>query len=251
MSARRRNGIRNNQTKDMSFNIKNTFATAFGARGLQERKGSDRRAPLRAPQTNHKYGVFDHSDELLARTSSSVAVRRAQNFQATLNETLSFLQTQEAALERFQQLFTETQSCLLTADTTAMAEFHSSFESLVDEKFNGINLFSKDSNGGAFYMDTQEASDSVAIHRPEFGIEPDNLNKQDLEKLATMVVEALFENKKEQNHLRDLFGTVAMPSPVETEKSATLSKNYFLQNSKTALQAQANSAHDAVLRLFN
>ena len=235
----------------MSFIIKNNTATPLGARGLQERRGSDRRAPLRSIQTTNKYGVFDHSDELLARTSASIEVRRAQDFQATLNETLSFLQTQEAALERFHKLFTDSQSCPITNDPDVKAGFQSDFSTLAGEKFNGLNLFHQASNDGDFYMETPESIDSIRIHRPEIDIPSDNLSEQDLEKLATIVVEALFENKKEQNHLRDLLGTEAMPNPAAAEKSATLSKNYFLQDSQTALRVQANSAHNAVLRLFN
>ena len=236
----------------MSFIIKNHTATPLGARGLQERRGSDRRAPLRSNQTTNKYGVFDHSDELLARTSASVEVRRAQDFQATLNETLSFLQTQEAALERFHKLFTNSQSCPVSEDPSARAEFQSDFATLADEKFNGLNLFHHDlDDDGDFYMETPETMDSIRIHRPEIGFQPDHLSDQDLEKLATLVVEALFENKKEQIHLCDLLGNEATPNPAVAEKSATLSKSYFLQDSQTALRVQANSAHDAVLRLFN
>ena len=235
----------------MSFIIKNNTATPLGARGLQERRGSDRRAPLRSTQTANKYGVFDHSDELLARTSASVEVRRAQDFQASLNETLSFLQTQEAALERFHKLFTNSQSCPITEDPAAKAEFQSDFATLAEEKFNGLNLFHHASNDGDFYMETPETMDAIRIHRPEIDIQRDNLSEQDLEKLATIVVEALFENKKEQSHLCDLLSSQAMPNPAAAEKSATLSKSYFLQDSQTALRVQANSAHNAVLRLFN
>jgi len=235
----------------MSFIIKNNIATPLGARGLQERKGSDRRAPLRSTQTTHKYGVFDHSDELLAITSASVEVRCAQDFQATLNETLSFLQTQEAALERFHKLFTSSKSCPITDDPAAKADFQSDFATLAEEKFNGLNLFNHASKDGDFYMETPESIDSIRIHRPEIDVQPDKLSDQDLEKLATLVVEALFENKKEQIHLCDLLASESMPSPAAAEKSATLSKCVFLQDSQTALRVQANSAHNAVLRLFN
>ena len=80
--------------------------------------------------------MFEDLDDLLVSTQTSTAIRRAQNFQASLSDSYSFLQTQDIALEHLQKLVDHESEILDGQDPSTDPEFLQVFHSLADEKFN-------------------------------------------------------------------------------------------------------------------
>jgi hypothetical protein len=236
-----------NKTKDMSFIIKSNASSAFAARGLQERHAHDRRTEHRPnPTSRHQESLSDSCD-LTHSGKSAAAIREAGYFQARLNESLSFLQTQDSALGQIQNLF---------VNSPEQQDFLETFESLTGEKFNGFDLFTHDGEEQPLFVQASEIADMVCIHRPLMSAESPSASLQEA------VLAAREENQKEQAKLREISVSTAKiqlcpdmaAEKISTAQSAketiTRSQKYVLSDAATALSGQANSAHEAVLRLF-
>ncbi len=171
--------------------------------------------------------------------------------QSYLSEKLSFLETQEAALECLQ--------AILLADIasedlqSSPAEFSSLYHELAGEKFNGTALFSKEPEEGLLYAESPESNDSVCIKR--FYLDP---KTEPLESLLEHVNNALDENRGEQEQILNLIttshraGHVDSPIPnIETiQKTIQSSTEEALHDPRKALAVQANANCAIVWRLF-
>jgi hypothetical protein len=232
----------------MSFIIKTNASSAFAARGLQERHAHDRRPEHRPNLASSHQGALSDSCDLTHSGKSAAAIREAGNFQARLNESLSFLQTQDSALGQIQNLF---------VNSPERQDFLDIFESLTGEKFNGLDLFTHNGEEQPLFVQALESEEAVCIHRPLINRESPAAALQEA------VLSAREENQKEQAKLRKISdsSTKIHPCPdmaaskISTAQSAketiTLSQRYVLADATTALSGQANSAHEAVLRLFS
>ena len=251
----------------MSFIINNNSGNARTAQRIQERNANNRRnsqSPLKA--MNH-HGAFDDSNELLFPIKASAAVRRAQNFQASLSDSLSFLQTQEIALERLQKLIEENSKSPVNS---SHLDFEKLFQAIADETFNGLELFSHQNEDHAFYLESSESNDSISINRPclpspkqsgFYLIEGDSESPAELQMVLKKVTEARIENKKEQAKLQELsamknllegnLDVEKIQNPQIAQRAISLSKSDVFADARIALPIQANAAHAAVLRLFN
>ena len=232
----------------MSFIIKTNASSAFAARGLQERHAHDRRPEHRPNLASRHQGALSDSCDLTHSGKSAAAIREAGNFQARLNESLSFLQTQDSALGQIQNLF---------VNSPERQNFLDIFESLTGEKFNGLDLFTHNGEEQPLFVQALESEEAVCIHRPLISMESPAAALQEA------VLSAREENQKEQAKLREISDSSAKIHPcpdmaaskISTAQSAketiTLSQRYVLADATTALSGQANSAHEAVLRLFS
>jgi hypothetical protein len=231
----------------MSFTIKTNNASAFAANGLQERHAHDRRTEHRPHHPARHHGALNDSCDLTHSGKTGASIREAGDFQAHLNESLSFLQTQDSALGQIENLF---------VNSPEHEDFLHIFESLTGEKFNGLDLFSHDSEGQPLYVQTPESAETVCIHRPLMSAESPAAS------LHEAILAAREENRKEQAKLREISDSTARsharleitaPKISNTEsakQTAALSQQRLLADASTALTGQANSAHEAVLRLF-
>lgn len=249
----------------MSFIINNNSGNAQAAQRTQDRNANNRRnsqSPLK-PVSHH--GDFNDSHELLYPIKASAAVRRAQNFQASLSDSLSFLQTQEVALEQLQKLIE------VSSKNPANAlhqDFEHLFQAIADETFNGMELFSHQSADNAFYFESSESDDSISINRPSLphSNQPgfyliSSESPGEWQMLLKKVTEARIENQKEQKKLQELsaekglrmenLGVDKIQSPYVAERAISFSKTNVFADARIALPIQANAAHEAVLRLFN
>lgn len=237
-----------NKTKDMSFIIKTNASSAFAARGLQDRHAHDRHTEHRPHLASRHQGTLSDSCDLTHSGKAATAIREAGHFQARLNESLSFLQTQDSALGQIQNLF---------VNSAEQHDFLDIFQSLTGEKFNGLDLFTRNGEEQPLFVQAQESEDAVCIHRPLINVESPAAS------LHEAVLAAREENQKEQAKLREISDSTAKIHPcpemvgskISTAQSAketiALSQRNVLTDAATALAGQANSAHESVLRLFS
>jgi hypothetical protein len=237
-----------NKTKDMSFIIKSHASSAFAASGLQERHAHDRRPANRSNLAARPQGSLTDSCEMTQAGKAAAAIREARDFQSRLNESLSFLQTQDSALGQIESLF---------ANSPEGQDFLEVFESLAAEKFNGLDLFTQSGDEQPLFVQTPESTATVCIHRPLLTAESPTAS------LSETVRAARVENHIEQAMLRDIsissadihsltdMGAEKISTPQSAKESIARSQKYVLSDSAVALSSQANSAHEAVLRLFS
>lgn len=232
----------------MSFTIKTNNASSFAANGLQERHAHDRRTEIRPHHHSARpQGSPNDSCDLSHSGKSGASIREVGDFQAHLNESLSFLQTQDSALGQIENLF---------VTSPEHEDFLHIFEALTGEKFNGLDLFSHDSEDHPLYVHTPESAESVCICRPLLSVE----NPASV--LHESILAAREENRKEQTRLREILDSTAksripvelasprISNPESAKQTAAVSQQRLLTDASTALTGQANSAHEAVLRLF-
>lgn len=227
----------------MSFIIKTNASSAFATSGLQERHANDRQhAGRRLVRATTPQGLFGDSCDLTHVGTGAAAIREEAAFQARLSEHLSFLQTQDAALGQIQNLL---------ANCTEHQDFLDLFETLTGEKFNGLDLFTRDGVEQPLYVSGPNTEDSVCIHRPLVSAEcPFNA-------LQEAIREAREENQKEQVRLREISASIRSQSGVKisdtdsARETMCRSQMHVLSDASSAISGQANSAHDAVLRLFS
>jgi hypothetical protein len=232
----------------MSFIIKTNTSSAFAARGLQERHAHDRHTEHRPNLASRHQGALSDSCDLTHSGKSAAAIREAGDFQARLNESLSFLQTQDSALGQIQNLF---------ANSPEQHDFLDIFESLTGEKFNGLDLFTHNGEEQPLFVQAAENEEAVCIHRPLISVESLTAS------LHEAVHAAREENQKEQAKLREISDSCAKIHPCpdmaaskisnaqSAKETIALSQRDVLTDAATALSGQANSAHEAVLRLFS
>ena len=232
----------------MSLEISKDPSGTCPTRGLGERSARERRHEGRLQPRNHRGEAFEGADDFCQNARTAHAIRRAQDFHASLEDSLAFLQTQDAALERLQQL--------LEMDGADRAEL----EAITGESFNGLHLFDCDGDEGVVYMNSPESEDCVHLNRPRLGA--DCFQAAGIESLKNEVTSARDENHKEQKTLAEIL--LATPAcaleadlthgHLETTESAGQTafrtRESVLRDARLALGAQANAAHSAVLRLF-
>ena len=242
----------------MSFTINTNLATTCNAIGAQGKNAQERRVPQHNSKPTRNYGVFEDSDELLMSTHTSTAIRRAQNFQASLSDSYSFLQTQDIALEHLQKLVDHESEILDGQDSSADPEFLQVFQSLAAEKFNSLSLFSHGNDEDPLYLESTESQASVRLNRPRLVATP-----TDMQSLTQHIALARSENQRERKNILQLaeaplktldipvIHTGKIPSTDAAKETAAEYKNRVLLDAQAAISVQANANRESVLRLFN
>lgn len=235
----------------MSLEISKDPSGTCPTLGLGERTARERRHEGRLQPRNRCGESFEGADEFCQNSRTAHAIRRAQDFHASLEDSLAFLKTQDAALERLQHL--------LEQDGADMTALSAEFEAVAGESFNGLHLFGCDGDEGVVYMNSPESEDCVHLNRPRIGAD---FQVAGVEILRGEVASAREENHKEQQTLEEIL--VATPACAlgaelshghleNTEsagQTAFRTRESVLHDAPLALGAQANAAHSAVLRLF-
>ena len=242
----------------MSFTITTNFAATCNAIGAQGKNAQERPVPQHTSKPTRHYGVFEDSNELLMSTQTSTAIRRAQNFQASLSDSYSFLQTQDIALEHLQKLVEHESEILDGQDPSADPEFLQVFQSLADEKFNSLSLFSHGNDEDPLYLESTESQASVRLNRPRLVATP-----TDIQTLTQHIALARSENQRERKNILQLaeapiktldipvIHTGKIPNTDAAKETAAEYKNRVLFDAQAAISVQANANRESVLRLFN
>ncbi len=231
----------------MSFIIKTNAYSAFATGGVQERHAQNRHTARQKSLCGRREGAFADSCDLTHLGTGATAIREEAAFQADLSENLSFLQTQDFALGRIQDLF---------ATCSKPEDFLDIFESLRGEKFNGRELFTPEGEEQALHLLAAQSTETVCIRQPIVSM------GSRASFVQNTIVAAREENQKEQAQLREISASAKIQSErhaasvtildSESARETTeLSQRCVLSNASTALSGQANSAHEAVLRLFS
>ena len=242
----------------MSFTINTNFAATCTAIGSQGKNAQERPVPQHISKPTRNYGAFEDSNELLMSSQTSTAIRRAQNFQATLSDFYIFLQTQDTALEQLQKLIDSESETLDGQVPSADSEFLQIFQSLADERFNDRYLFSHDNDEDPLYLESTESQASFRLNRPRLTASPTNIQT-----LSQHIAMARIENQRERKNLLTLaesplnsleippLPTGKIPNTDTAKETATEYKNRVLRDTQAALAVQANANRESVLRLFN
>jgi hypothetical protein len=235
----------------MSLEITKDPSGTCPSRSLGERNARERRHEGRLLRRTSGAGAFGGAEDFCESTRVPNAIRRAQDFHASLAESLAFLQTQDAALEMLEGVL---KSSEVDADS-----IRREFEKLGGEKFNGQHLFAI-GDEGSVYMNSPESADCVALNRPSLGA--GYFLVDGAGSLLEEIAAARAENHREQAELEQiLFTTPACVAGSEFEhghiegldaagKTTARTRESVLADARMALGAQANAAHSAVLRLF-
>jgi hypothetical protein len=229
----------------MSFRIHNHAAAACPTLGAQERQAHERCRIHRAERGANQHPLFsDSGDGSHEQAKSSLAIRRAQDCLAVLGDALGLLQTQDEALARLQSL----------APSSLPAEA----ESICTESFNGVSIFSQTGQDDPLWIENIETPEAVEVPRPPVS-EWLRLESQILRERLTGAHDANrraqvhIEQVLEANRIQLLAAELAPHQLARREEAAPCveaSRQGFLADPREALSIQANSAHAAVLRLF-
>ena len=242
----------------MSFTITTNLASTCSAIGAQGKNAQERPVPQHTSKPTRHYGVFEDTNELLMSTQTSTAIRRAQNFQSSLSDSYSFLQTQDTALEQIQKLVEHESEILDGQDPSADPEFLQVFQSLADEKFNSLPLFSHGNEENPFYLESTESQASVRLNRPCLAATP-----TDIQTLTQHIALARSENQRERKNILQLaeapiktldiptIHTGKIPNTDAAKQTAAEYKTRVLLDAQAAISVQANANRESVLRLFN
>lgn len=231
----------------MSFIIKTNASSAFATSGDQEKHAHDRHTARRAIHPVPHGRALGDSCDLTHLDTGAAAIREEAAFQALLNEHLSFLETQDSALGQIQELF---------VSRSEHEDFLGIFEGLTGEKFNGRELFTREGEEKEFHILVTQSAETVCIRRPFIGTGSPRSS------LHESVGAAREENRKEQAQLREISTSAKIRTEIpmapvkildsESARETTgRSRKSVLSDASTALCGQANSAHEAVLRLFS
>jgi hypothetical protein len=242
----------------MSFTITTNLASTCSAIGAQGKNAQERPVPQHTSKPTRHYGVFEDTNELLMSTQTSTAIRCAQNFQSSLSDSYSFLQTQDTALEQIQKLVEHESEILDGQDPSADPEFLQVFHSLADEKFNSLPLFSHGHDEDPFYLESSESQASVRLNRPHL-----DSNPTDIQSLTQHIALARSENQRERKNILQLaeaplnsldiptLHACKIPNTDAAKVTAAEYKNKVLLDAQAAISVQANANRESVLRLFN
>lgn len=232
----------------MSFTIHSQPAAACPTLGVQERNAQDRRHQHRS--ANHgPLPVDSVSDQgVTGQAQVSSAIRRAQDCQAVLSDALIFLQTQDEALERLQDLL-QSQAAI---EPEALA-------TIAAESFNGIALFGTAKTSDSIRFEDLETQDAAEIERPALSTEILGSS----EDLSARIADAREKNHREQMHIERMmeydrqhaiseeFHLGHLTTQVEASRATDISRQALLLQGRTALEIQANANQASVLRLFH
>jgi hypothetical protein len=227
----------------MSFTIHSQPAAACPTLGVQERNAQDRRHPHRSANHGPLPGDSVSDQSVTGQAQVSSAIRRAQDSIAVLSDALIFLQTQDQALARLQDLF-PSQAAI---DPQVLASFAA-------ESFNHISLFAPTKDSDTIRFEDLETQDAAEVERPALLAS---------ETLAERLAESREKNHREQLHIESMmefdrqhaiseeFHLGHLTTQVEASRATDISLQALLLQGRTALEIQANANQASVLRLFH
>ena len=141
---------------------------------------------------------YDDAGGLAVSMKLSAAIRRTEASQSNINNTLAMLQTQDGALKSAEKVLTRMSELIqlsgdVTKSTNDRAPYQTEYQSLqvqmvdlVDEQFNGVNLFT---NGGwnAQLDNTSTSGNTLTVVLSQDGGQTTSITQSDLGSVAFYV----------------------------------------------------------------
>ena len=178
--------------------VNTNMVSSWAAYNLNNTNTNLQRSLARLSSGSRINSSYDDAGGLAVSMKLSAAIRRTEATQSNINNTLSMLQTQDGALKSAEKVLTRMSELIqlsgdVTKSTNDRALYQTEYQSLqvqmvdlVDEQFNGVNLFT---NGGwnAVIDNTSTSGNTLTVVLSQDGGQTTSITQSDLGSVAFYV----------------------------------------------------------------
>ena len=178
--------------------VNTNMVSSWAAYNLNNTNTNLQRSLARLSSGSRINSSYDDAGGLAVSMKLSAAIRRTEATQSNINNTLSMLQTQDGALKSAEKVLTRMSELIqlsgdVTKSTNDRALYQTEYQSLqvqmvdlVDEQFNGVNLFT---NGGwnAVIDNTSTSGNTLTVVLSQDGGQTASITQSDLGSVAFYV----------------------------------------------------------------
>ena len=178
--------------------VNTNMVSSWAAYNLNNTNTNLQRSLARLSSGSRINSSYDDAGGLAVSMKLSVAIRRTEATQSNENNTLAMLQTQDGALKSAEKVLTRMSELIqlstdVTKSTNDRALYQTEYQSLqgqmvdlVDEQFNGVNLFT---NGGwnAVIDNTSTSGNTLTVVLSQDGGQTTSITQSDLGSVAFYV----------------------------------------------------------------
>ena len=178
------------------ISINTNTASSLAAYNLSSTNTNLQRSLQRLSSGSRINSSFDDAGGLAVSMKLSAAIRRTEATQANVNNSISYLQTQDGVLKNAEKVVVRMSELVqlatdVTKSTSDKALYRTEFESLQDqlssimgEEFNGISLFT---TGGYDGTITQNGSNTLTVVTSHDGSQTIGITQADLGAVANFI----------------------------------------------------------------
>jgi len=178
--------------------VNTNMVSSWAAYNLNNTNTNLQRSLARLSSGSRINSSYDDAGGLAVSMKLSAAIRRTEATQSNINNTIAMLQTQDGALKSAEKVLTRMSELIqlsgdVTKSTNDRALYQTEYESLqvqmvdlVDEQFNGVNLFT---NGGwnAQLDNTSTSGNTLTVVLSQDGGQTTSITQSDLGSVAFYV----------------------------------------------------------------
>ena len=178
--------------------VNTNMVSSWAAYNLNNTNTNLQRSLARLSSGSRINSSYDDAGGLAVSMKLSAAIRRTEASQSNINNTLAMLQTQDGALKSAEKVLTRMSELIqlsgdVTKSTNDRALYQTEYQSLqvqmvdlVDEQFNGVNLFT---NGGwnAVIDNTSTSGNTLTVVLSQDGGQTTSITQSDLGSVAFYV----------------------------------------------------------------
>ena len=178
--------------------VNTNMVSSWAAYNLNNTNTNLQRSLARLSSGSRINSSYDDAGGLAVSMKLSAAIRRTEASQSNINNTLAMLQTQDGALKSAEKVLTRMSELIqlsgdVTKSTNDRALYQTEYQSLqvqmvdlVDEQFNGVNLFT---NGGwnAVIDNTSTSGNTLTVVLSQDGGQTASITQSDLGSVAFYV----------------------------------------------------------------
>jgi len=178
--------------------VNTNMVSSWAAYNLNNTNANLQRSLARLSSGSRINSSYDDAGGLAVSMKLSAAIRRTEASQSNINNTLAMLQTQDGALKSAEKVLTRMSELIqlsgdVTKSTNDRALYQTEYQSLqvqmvdlVDEQFNGVNLFT---NGGwnAVIDNTSTSGNTLTVVLSQDGGQTTSITQSDLGSVAFYV----------------------------------------------------------------
>lgn len=174
--------------------VNTNMVSSWAAYNLNNTNTNLQRSLSRLSSGSRINSSYDDAGGLAVSMKLSAAIRRTEATQSNINNTLSLLQTQDGALKSAEKVLTRMSELIqlsgdVTKSTNDRALYQTEYQSLqsqmvdlVDEQFNGVNMFT---NGG--WNDVIDTTNTLTVVLSQDGGQTTSITQSDLGSVAVYV----------------------------------------------------------------
>ena len=178
--------------------VNTNMVSSWAAYNLNNTNTNLQRSLARLSSGSRINSSYDDAGGLAVSMKLSAAIRRTEASQSNINNTIAMLQTQDGALKSAEKVLTRMSELIqlsgdVTKSTNDRALYQTEYQSLqvqmvdlVDEQFNGVNLFT---NGGwnAVIDNTSTSGNTLTVVLSQDGGQTTSITQSDLGSVAFYV----------------------------------------------------------------